>query len=246
MRATSGASDAAFMKRAIGLSLILVLVSNSTAFLIYVAGADRRLLYLPSALVLLAAALWWARHSARVSWPEMGLGHAHWKQGAFIGAAMGLGASLLLIILLAIPFPLRQPVRYLEIQNLDAVGLLWRLGVELTFATVLTEEFLFRGILQALFRRALRTRQALIATGVVFALWHLVINASSVQQNPLTLPFMPPLAAQAIGYIGSLVAVGIGGLFLGILRERTGHLAGSLALHWIPIAALTIVIYLQR
>jgi membrane protease YdiL (CAAX protease family) len=157
----------------------------------------------------------------------------------------GLGLAVPLVIFLAFPFLLAQPVHYREIQNLDVFGLLWRLGVELTVATALTEEILFRGILQALFKRSLSTTQALISTNVVFALWHLVINALSVKQNMLVLPLIPPVAAQVIGYLGSLIAVGTGGLILSILRERTNHLAGSIGMHWVTVAAMTLLVYLR-
>jgi membrane protease YdiL (CAAX protease family) len=86
----------------------------------------------------------------------------------------------------------------------------------------------------------------LISTNVVFALWHLAANALSIQQNPLALPLIPPVAAQVLGYLGSLVTLGAGGLILSILRERTKHLAGSIAMHWIAVAAMTLLIYLRR
>ncbi len=150
-----------------------------------------------------------------------------------------------LVISLAFPVLLAQPVQYREIQSLDMFGLLWRLGVELTVATALTEEVLFRGILQALFKRSLGLTQALISTNVVFALWHLVINALSIQQNMLVLPLVPSVVAQVIGYLGSLIAVGMGGLILSILRERTHHLAASIIMHWVTVAAMTLLIYLR-
>lgn len=233
------------MKQAVALSLALVLLSNGMALFIYATGVDRQLVYVPWALVLLTVVLWWARGSGRLSWAEMGLSGGEWRRSALFGTVSGLGLAVLVVIFLAFPFLLAQPVRYREIQNLDAIGLLWRLGVELTIATALTEEILFRGILQALFKRSLNTTRALISTNVVFAMWHLVINALSVQQNMLALPLIPTVAAQVVGYLGSLIAVGIGGLILSVLRERTNHLAGSIGLHWVTVAAMTLLIYLR-
>jgi membrane protease YdiL (CAAX protease family) len=233
------------MKQAVAVSLALVLLSNSLALFTYATGLDRQLVYVPWALVLLMAALWWTRTPSGPSWAEIGLSGGQWKQSAVLGTVSGLAIAVPLVLFLAFPFLLAEPIRYREIQDLDVLGLLWRLGVELTVATVLTEEILFRGILQALFKRSLRTTQALISTNVVFALWHLVINALSIQQNMLVLPLIPPVVAQAIGYHGSLIAVGIGGLILSILRERTNHLAGSIGMHWLTVAAMTLLIYLR-
>ena len=233
------------MKQAIAFSLASFFLSNGLALFIYATGINRQLVYVPWALVLLTVALWRASTSSSPSWAEIGLSGGQWRRSAVVGTLSGLGLSVPLVIFLAFPFLLAQPVHYREIQNLDVFGLLWRLGVELTVATALTEEILFRGILQALFKRSLSTTQALISTNVVFALWHLVINALSVKQNMLVLPLIPPVAAQVIGYLGSLIAVGTGGLILSILRERTNHLAGSIGMHWVTVAAMTLLVYLR-
>ena len=113
------------------------------------------------------------------------------------------------------------------------------------FFIALPEEILFRGILQALYKRSLDTTRAILATNAVFALWHLVPSALSLQQNAVALPWVPAAASQAIGYLGSLVAVGIGGAALSLLREKTGHLAGSIAVHWVAVAAMTVMLYLR-
>ena len=233
------------MKQALTFGMALVLLSNGLALFLTATRIQRDYVYLPWACILLVAALWWARTRCGISWAELGLTGLQWKRSAAIGILCGLVIALPAVAFLAFPFLLAQPVRYSEIQNLDALGLVWRLGIELTLATALTEEILFRGILQALFKRSLSAPGALVWTNVVFALWHLVINAQSVQQNALALPFIPPAAAQAIGYLGSLIAVGVGGLVLSILRERTNHLAASICMHWVTVAAVTLLVYLR-
>ncbi len=233
------------MRRAIGLSIALVVLSNSITSFIYLTGIDRQAVYFLWAIAVLAMVLWWARHSARLSCEELGLGGKQWKSSAVIGVLVGGLLAIPSVAFLAFPFLLAEPARYREIQDLSLLGLLWRLGAELTIATALTEEILFRGILQALFKRSLNAPRALIATNVVFALWHLAINALTLQQNAVVLPFVSAALAQALGYLGSLLTVGIGGVVLSILRERTNHLAGSIAAHWVSVAAMTILVYVQ-
>lgn len=233
------------MRRAIGLSIALIVLSNSITSFIYLTGVDRQLVYFLWAVVMLATVSWWARHSARLSCEELGLGGEQWKHSAVIGVLVGCLLAIPSVAFLAFPFFLAEPARYREIQDLSLLGLLWRLGAELTIATALTEEILFRGTLQALFKRSLNTTRALIVTNVVFALWHLAINALTLQQNAVVLPFVPMALAQAIGYLGSLLAVGIGGIILSILRERTTHLAGSIAAHWVSVAAMTFLVYIK-
>ena len=234
------ASDA---RRAIGLSLALIVLSNGITASIYHTGVERRFVYFVWAVLVLATVLWWARHCARLTNEELGLGRKRWKRSVIIGGLIGCLLAAPSVAFLAFPFLLAEPVRYREIQSLNLAGLLWRLGAELTIATALTEEVLFRGILQALFKHALNTGRALIATNSVFALWHLAANVLTLQQNAVVLPFVPTVLAQTIGYLGSLLAIGIGGVILSILRERTNHLAGSIVAHWVSVAAMTVLVY---
>ncbi len=233
------------MKPVLAFGLALVLLANGLTWSIHATGISRDLVYVPWSLLLLTAALWWSRASAGLTWADIGLAGGPWQRSAALGALGGLAVAVPLVPFLAFPFLLSQPVQYGEIQGLDLPGLFWRLGVELTLATALTEEILFRGILQALFKRSLSANWALISTNAVFALWHLAANALSLQQNPVALPFISPVAAQVLGYLGSLVAVGVGGLILSLLRERTHHLAGSIAMHWVAVAAMTLVVSLR-
>ncbi len=232
-------------KRAVAASFVLIVFSNSITAFIYFAGVDRQPVYLLGTVFVLCVLYWWARHSARLDRVELGLSASGWKRSAAIGVLVGCLLAIPPLVFLTFPFLLVEPARYREIQNLSLPGLLWRLGVELTIATALVEEVLFRGILQALFKRSLSTARALVATNTVFALWHLAVNAQTLQQNALALPFIPAALAQAIGYLGSLITVGIGGIVLSILRERTNHLAGSMVAHWVVVAAMTVAVYWQ-
>ncbi len=230
---------------AVGLGIALVVLSNSLTAFIYMTGVDRQSVYFLCAIVVLVVVLWWARHSPRLTCGEVGLCGKQWKSSAIIGVLAGCLLAIPSLAFLASPLLLAGPLHYPEIQDLSLLGLLWRLGAELTIATALTEEILFRGILQALFKRSLDTTRALIATNSFFALWHLAINALTVQQNAVELPFIPTALAQALGYLVSLLAVGIGGLILSIVRDRTNHLAGSIAAHWVSVAAMTILVYVK-
>lgn len=235
--------DANAMRRAIGLSLALIVLSNSITLLIYLTGVDRQSVYFVWAIVVLAAVAFWARHFAKLGGEELGLHGKHWKRSAVSGMVIGCLLAIPSLTFLAFPVLLAEPARYREIQDLSRMGLLWRLGLELTISTALTEEILFRGVLQALFKRTLKATGALIATNIVFALWHLAINALTLSQNTVLLPFIPSAWAQVLGYLSSLIVVGIGGFILSILRERTNHLAASIVAHWVSVAAITVLVY---
>jgi membrane protease YdiL (CAAX protease family) len=233
------------MQLAIGLSIALVVLSNCLTLFVYITGLNREWVYFFWAVVVLVMVLWWARAFPRLGCGELGIGGKQWKSSAIIGILVGCLLAIPSLAFLVFPFLLAGPAHYPEIQDLSLLGLLWRLGAELTIATALTEEILFRGVLQALFKRSLKTTRALIATNLVFALWHLGVNALTLQQNTVELPFIPTVLAQALGYLASLLVVGIGGVILSIVRERTNHLAGSIVAHWVSVAAVTILVYVK-
>ncbi len=226
-------------------SLALLAFSNGLALFLFITGFERQWFYVPLTLILLSATLWWARRTVGLSWAEIGFTHAGWQRSAIAGLLVGLVLAAPPLVFFAFPFLLANPVRYHEIGGLNTIGFVWRVGVEATLATALTEEAVFRGVLQALFKRSLNVTWGIVATNVVFALWHLATNAFTLTQNQIALPFVPSTAAQVIGYIGSLVTVAVGGILFSILRERTHHLAGSIVAHWATVALMTIVIFAQ-
>lgn len=229
---------------ALAFGLVLVLLSNTFAWLVQAASIDRDVVYTPWALLLLTASLNWAFRGARLTWADLGITRA-WKKSAALGVVVGLVMCVGLAMFFLFPIILTGPVRYRSIEQLSGPGLAWRLGIELPIAVAFTEEVLFRGILQALFRRYVAVSRAIASTSIVFSLWHIVVNFQSMLQNPLALPFIAPEIGFTLGYIGALAAVGIGGVILSLLRERTGHLAASIIVHWLADAVMTVVVYFR-
>ncbi len=75
------------------------------------------------------------------------------------------------------------PHRLRSIEQLSSVGFMWRLGIELPWRSRSRGDSVSgdtAGVVQAPPARLVRS---LVMTNVVFALWHLVVAAHSVQQN---------------------------------------------------------------
>jgi membrane protease YdiL (CAAX protease family) len=92
---------------------------------------------------------------------------------------------------------------------------LFRVVVAIPFGTVVLEELAFRGSLLALLRRIMSTWSAVIASSVLFGLWHL-----------------PSLTdASAVEMVGTMIATTAAGIGFCWLRLRSGSLLAPVLAH---------------
>jgi membrane protease YdiL (CAAX protease family) len=237
---------AASLKHALILSACLILFSNGLALFLQLSGFDRQYFYVPLSVILLSAIYVWAKNVEGVPLRDIGLTRSGILRSVLIGSVVGLVTAGPALFFLIFPVLLDTPPNYAEIDRLSVVGFVWRVGVEATIATALTEEVIFRGVLHTLFARSLGIVRAVIATTIVFVLWHLASNALTLGQNSVTLPMLPSTVSQALGYLGSLLVVGIAGLVFSLVRIRTGSLVGSVMSHWVSVAAITIFLFVRH
>jgi len=154
-----------------------------------------------------------------------------------------LGAVVILPVVLYFIFPLglSNGIDPEEAKEETWGGFLaWAL-VHQPLGTAFFEEVLFRGVLLAKMTVAWGQRQALVASSLTFALWHLVINFRTIQGTEVA----SPAALAALAQVASLFGLFLGGLFLGLLRQRTGNLAGCVAFHWLVVTAMWGTLFLM-
>lgn len=160
--------------------------------------------------------------ATRLSRAELGLTRdragAGLRWGGVVLGAVGAGY----LVALLVP-PLHELLD-------DAAGtdttaeLLLRVLVFIPLGTVLAEELAFRGVLLGLARRVLPTRWAVVATSVVFGLWHL-----ATARTPDAAVSDPLPAALAV--LGVVVATTAAGVLFALLRVRSGSLLAPVAAH---------------
>jgi membrane protease YdiL (CAAX protease family) len=220
------------------LSFLLLLYSNLTSL----SEPERReefLLY--SNLGLLSLLLLWARW-AGFTLPELGLAGAQARASALWGIALGLVLALPPVAFIALaPFVTGEPVQAGEINDLSGSEMALRLAFRVPVGTALFEEVAFRGVLYAFWLRATDLRRTVLGTGIVFALWHVVITFKSVTESEVV--EAAPLIA--LGYLGSLLGLFVGGAAFALLRWRTGGVAGPFFFHWIVVALMTLAVWLR-
>ena len=226
------------LRSALLLSVLLLLYGNLTSLF----EPDRRedfLLY--SNLGLLSLLLLWCRWVG-FSLSDLGLAAAQVRASALWGVVLGLVLALPPVAFIALaPIVTGEPVQAGEINGLSGSEMAIRLAFRVPVGTALFEEAAFRGILYAVWLRGTDLRRTVLGTGVVFALWHTVITFKSVLEAEVV--ESAPLVA--LGYLGSLLGLFLGGAAFALLRWRTGGVVGPFFFHWIVVALMTLTVWLR-
>ena len=160
----------------------------------------------------------------------VGLGRVGFARGAALGAGLGLAGATVAVAALRLVAPaiVGQPVEYAPLAQVTEVELARHVAVFLPLGTVIPEEGAFRGVLLGGLLRRMRQRDALIISGLAFALWHLGVAVVTVDDTTLGSP--SPWFALAV--VVALALVLLGGSALAWLRLRTRSLATTIAFHW--------------
>jgi membrane protease YdiL (CAAX protease family) len=134
------------------------------------------------------------------------------------------------------PVLLDTPLEYGPIAGLSRRELVRELFLDMPIGIAVLEEMAFRGLLYSAVRERGPAWQAIAWSGAAFAGWHFTVTATSARQSNLVeaarlpdflRPYTLPLAV-----LGGMLSTGIAGALFGLLRERTGNLAGPIAAHW--------------
>jgi len=197
--------------------------------------------FILASLALLGLLILWAVRVEGISLPTLGITSANAGRSALAGAALGAVIILPAVLYFIFPLGLEDGIGYEDVEEQTWGGfLLWAL-VNQPVGTAFFEEVLFRGVLLAKMTVVWGQRQALVASSLTFALWHLVINFRTIQHTEVA----TPVALAALAQIASLFGLFLGGLFLGLLRQRTGNLAGCVTFHWLVVTAMTGTLFMM-
>jgi uncharacterized protein len=156
---------------------------------------------------------------------ELGLGRGRWLPGR-LGSL--LAGATVAGWLAAAAVPSARPVLDdKRISGLDGRGVAYQTLIRIPVGTAAWEEIAFRGVLQAMLRRAMPEPAAIGVTSGVFGLWHIRPTAGALRVNGLA-----KSRRQAVTRVAAGVAVtAAGGAAFSWLRARSGRLAAPVALH---------------
>jgi len=187
-------------------------------------------------LATMLLAVFWALRWAGLSLKEIGITRLGAQRGALIG--LGVAALVILPVIIYFMFPLglsEGSIQYTGSAADRSLGsfLLWAL-LRQPIGVSIFEETMFRGVLQGLSLRSYGLVRGILFSAVTFALWHLVINFRTVRDTNVGDSVGLAVAAQLASMLGLI----LGGVFMSVLRLRSGSLAAPIAFHWLVVVAM--------
>jgi CAAX protease family protein len=171
----------------------------------------------------------------------LGLSRAGAWRGALIGAlAAAAIAALDVLVLRLAPSIIGQPVGYSPLERVSAEELGRHIALYLPLGAVVPEEVAFRGTLLGGLVPRYGARSAVVASAVVFALWHGTVAVFTVMNATMPVVLIVPAIA------GAFVVLFVGGVIMAGLRVATGSLLASVAAHWVFNAVILIGLWTDR
>lgn len=164
------------------------------------------------------------------TWAELGLARSQHRRGLTYAAVI-----LIPVVIIAIGGALLPWTRSLYLSDhYDNVSVaLWGALVVIPLQTVIPEELLFRGVLNAALARVASVRVVYLAGAGLFGLWHVSSSLGLTAGNGgLTDILGSGVVAQLAGVLAAVIVTGVSGLLFIWLRRRSDSLLAPIALHW--------------
>lgn len=175
-------------------------------------------------VTLLAALAWWSR----LGTAGVGVAGETWARGLrWAGAAAGV---VLVLYLIALVLPLTRTAFLDRRGDLSLGQAAFTATVPVLLATVLLEEFAFRGVLWGLLRHLRGPAFATIVSSVLFGLWHVIPALDLLDENRAAREVLGTSTVGAVVF--GVLSTTVAGLVFGELRRRSGSLLAPIGLHW--------------
>jgi membrane protease YdiL (CAAX protease family) len=168
--------------------------------------------------------------AARLSLDDVGLSPDALRAGLRIGGLAVIAVGIVVATGVMVVADDSALVR--DHVGLSASDMLIRALIEIPIATVLLEEFVFRGVLGALFHRIATPSRAVAGSSVLFGLWHVPGAWSGLD----------------LGGVASVVAIvavtTVAGVVFQLMKDRTRSLAAPGLAHWATNGLSLLVVWL--
>jgi membrane protease YdiL (CAAX protease family) len=151
-------------------------------------------------------------------------------RGVRLGLLLGTAGSLAGVAALrsVAPFVVGRAVDYAPLAGVGASELLWHVAALLPLGIVVPEEIAFRGVLVGAIARARGAWAAIVASSLLFAMWHGAVVFATVGDTTIG----PGSPWSPVAVAGALAVIAVGGALLAWLRLTTGALVTTIAAHW--------------
>jgi membrane protease YdiL (CAAX protease family) len=183
-------------------------------------------------------------------WRNIGLQ----RKGTVRSIAGGIGVGTLLsvppLLFFFRPFLLDTPLEYGPITRMTREEMLRDILLSVPLGIALPEELAHRGLLYSAWEEVGGTKLAIAMSSIAFASWHMTVTATSAAESnvgtSLRLPRWLRPYVQPFAVVGGMLSIGLAGALFGLLRARTGSLAGPIIAHWLVDAVMIAALWWRR
>lgn len=155
--------------------------------------------------------------AARMDADELALSPHRWRDGARWGLSV---VAVIAVAVGAVGLAGIDPLGVLDDRaDLTGSDVWFQVFVEIPIATVVFEELAFRGVIAGLLERLTTPVRAVVASSVVFGLWHV---------DPSALVALDRIG----GELGTVAVTALAGAGFHLLRRRSGSLLAPALAHW--------------
>ena len=204
----------------IGLSVALVIYSGVVHLI-----PAYNVVYVPLSIVMALVLMLVATRNGLTS-SDLGLERSSLASGLKWGAGAAVVAAALIGIGVAVP-AFHRFFEDARVQDMSLGLLAYRALVRIPLGTALLEEFAFRGVLFAAWRRIARPIWAAVGSSLVFGLWHIRPSIELLDTNGLAMASAGRIGAVA----GAVAATTLAGLVFCWLRVRSHSLLAPYLAH---------------
>lgn len=167
-----------------------------------------------------------------LSWAQLGMSRERLRPGARVA----LGAVALIAVVYAVAL-LLPPIRSLLLDaryRLPLGEAMVSAFVIIPVGTVLAEEIAFRSVLWGMLARHTTSRWVLVASSVLFGLWHILpsLHLASANRGVGDAVRGTGTSAAVVVVVATVVFTALGGVVAGELRRRSGSVVASIGMHW--------------
>jgi membrane protease YdiL (CAAX protease family) len=187
-------------------------------------------LYVPTALLVAAAAVALAVRVGGCGARDLGLARADLASGLRLGAVAVAVVAGLLAVGVALPAT-RGLFADRRVDQHSVAALLYATLVRIPFGTALLEETLFRGALLGLGLRQWPPRVAVAWSSALFGLWHVLPAGGLAGYNPAVAGTLHGGGGRLLVTAAAVAASALAGTLFCWLRLRSGSLLAPVMLH---------------
>ncbi len=155
------------------------------------------------------------------------IGIANVRHGLKVGAI--LMAAVLVVYLVSWAIPATHGLfKDRRVGERSAVAMLYEVLIRIPFGTVLLEEVAFRGVLLGQLGSRLHWRVGLLASSLLFGLWHVLPAWAINTVNPV---LRSSGVSRPLAVLGAVGGTAVAGMFMGWVRIRARSLLAPVMLH---------------